>query len=185
MAHALIVGSSGTGKTSLAKKLAEARSITRKFKPEFRQVALDPMGSQWPDGVFVVRDWVELETELAVMHEGGEHGCIYIDEANVHFSIADKEKLWLMLRGRHFGLDVTLITQFPTLISPAARGQCERLHLFKVGAQSARMLAEDYAAPELLRASGLKRGEWLCVEWNNDGSRAVSKYQLFDAQKTA
>jgi Cdc6-like AAA superfamily ATPase len=181
----LIVGASGTGKTSLAKRLAETRQTSRQYVNGFRQVALDPLGSQWPQSVAVVDNWDDLETELQVMNEAGEVGCVYIDEANIHFSLADKEKLWLMLRGRHLGLDVTLITQYPTLLSPAARGQCEKLHLFQIGAQSARMLAEDYAAPELMQASGLKRGEWLCVEWDSAGHRKVNKYLLFDCTKKA
>ena len=180
MAHTLIVGSSGTGKSSLAKRLAVARFKTKSDRKDFRQVALDPLGSVWPEGVFVVDNWDDLQIELNVMHEAGEVGCVYVDEANTHFSHGDKQKLWLMLRGRHFGFDITVITQYPTLLSPAARGQCERLHVFQIGQQSARMLAEDYACPTLHNASGLKQGEWLAVEWV-EGQRRATKYLLFKA----
>lgn len=179
MAHSLIVGASTTGKTGLAKKLAEARTRSRAHLDNFVQIALDPLASVWPAGVIVVHDWDALMLEISICHEAGEVGCLYIDEANTQFSLADKEKLWLMLRGRHFGFDVTLITQYPTLLSPAARGQCERLHLFQVGKQSARMLAEDYASPALIAAPSLKRGEWLCVEWGATGERVVNNYKLF------
>ena len=180
MPHTLIVGSSGTGKSSLAKRLAETRVKTRKYVGAFSQVALDPLGSVWPDGVLVVNDFDALTMELEIMHEAGEVGCVYVDEANTQFAHGDKEKLWLMLRGRHFGFDITCITQYPTLLSPAARGQCERLHVFQIGAQSARMLAEDYACPQITQASGLKRGEWLAVEWEQ-GTRVANKYVLFDS----
>lgn len=178
MPHALIVGSSGTGKTTLAKRLAETRKKSRASMKNFVQIALDPLASKWPDGVIVVDNWDDFVIELEIAHENGEVGCNYIDEANTHFAHGDKDKLWLQLRGRHFGFDNTLITQYPTLLSPAARGQCERLHLFQIGAQSAKMLADDYAAPQLIRATGLKQGEWLCVEWEN-GERKVSTYKLF------
>lgn len=178
MAHTLIVGATDTGKSSLAKRLAEARTKTRAHLPNFRQVALDPLGSVWPDGVAVVDSWQEFMYEIELMHENDEVACLYVDEANTQFSHGDKEKLWLMLRGRHFGHDVTVITQYPTLLSPAARGQCGRLHTFQIGQQSARMLAEDYACPALLGASGLKRGEWLATEWQH-GQRVAQKYILF------
>lgn len=178
MAHTLIVGSSGTGKTTLAKKLAEARKKTRSYMPNFRQVALDPLSSAWPLGVDVVSTFEDLMVDLEIMHEQQEVGCVYVDEANTQFAHGDKERLWLMLRGRHFGLDLTLITQYPTLLSPAARGQCERLHVFQIGMQAARMLADDYACPQIAKAPFLKRGEWLAVEWV-DGLRIANKYNLF------
>jgi hypothetical protein len=181
MSHTLIVGATLTGKTSLAKKFAETRIKSRAHVPNFRQVALDPLGSQWPEGVAVVDDWAELMLEIEIMRENEEVACIYIDEANTQFSHGDREKLWLMLRGRHFGHDLTVITQYPTLLSPAARGQCGNLHVFQIGKQSARMLAEDYACDDILRAPELRRGEWLAVEWNSKTQKRVAnKYKLFE-----
>jgi energy-coupling factor transporter ATP-binding protein EcfA2 len=72
MPHSLIVGASGTGKTTLAKRLAEVRIKTHSHIPDFRQVALDPLGSIWPAGVETVDNWHDFMIELEIMREEGE-----------------------------------------------------------------------------------------------------------------
>ena len=139
MAHALICGMTGSGKSRLAKAFAA------EYRRAGRLVAvLDPMhddgwqaGYKTADvGQFFATCW-RHKGVMCFIDEGGAFGKFN----------ADIEKL--MTQGRHLGHGITIITQRPQQLSPLVREQCAKAYVFALGDKGRLCLAEDFGVPEL------------------------------------
>lgn len=165
MGHILIVGATETGKSRLAKKLCETRVKSRKYG-NTAHIVLDALGAYWGDGVEVVQSFEELHAAIIEYHADKIPLCVYVDEADIFLSMRNPENHWLLLRGRHFGVSVVVITQRPAMVAPSVRGMCATLHSFSVSEADAKMLANDYACPALAKVLvGQKQGHWHHVRW--------------------
>jgi hypothetical protein len=186
MAHSLIVGATETGKTRLAKLIAQKRMESEAFLIPTRQLALDGLGSGWCEGVEVVTEWTEFHKAVIRNHSQGYATACYVDEADMHLSMSDRDHWWALTRGRHFGMDVTVITQRPALVAPTVRGQCATLHCFRVSDSDAQLLAADFAADAMRdMVTKLKQGEWCAVEWEKStGEKTVNQYVLPDQRRS-
>ncbi len=76
--------------------------------------------------------------------------------------IEHREQATMMLtEGRHNGHSVALIAQRHKMLEMDARDQCAALFTFLVGVKDAAELSEDWADPELKRASSLSKYEYM------------------------
>lgn len=167
MGHIIIVGATETGKSRLAKRLCDVRSKTRDYQ-QTAHIVLDPLAADWGEGVEVVETFAELHAAIIDYHAEKIPLCVYVDEADNFLSMRQPENHWLLLRGRHFGVSVTVITQRPALVAPSVRGMCGTAHIFRISASDAKLLANDYALESIAqRAPALAQGQWLHVRWEN------------------
>lgn len=168
----LIVGTTESGKSRLAKKIC----ATRCASPDFDGVAhlvLDPMGADWGEEVEVVATFDELHAAIIDYHAQKIPCCVYVDEADIYLSMSHRANWWLLSRGRHYGLSVTVITQRPAMVAPSVRGMCSTLHAFSVSESDAKMLANDFALRDLATCLVSQRqGAWHHVRWV-DGQKKV------------
>ena len=156
--HRLVVGITESGKTSLVKKfLSETKRLA---------VIYDPLGSEWSENCTAFHDergFFEGLERLAV--SGG--GYVVVDEADTLLSMAHKHNHWLLQRGRHYGFSVFVVTQRPALVAPTVRGMCGECYAFNISRKDAKLLADDYNAPELLKATNLPQGSFVRAYWSN------------------
>lgn len=177
MGHVLIVGATETGKSRLAKQLCATRVKSREFLGT-EHIVLDALGANWGDGVDVVETFPELHAAIIDNHAERIPTCVYVDEADIFLSMRNPENFWLLLRGRHFGLSVTVITQRPAMVAPSVRGMCATLHAFSVSESDAKTLANDYAYPNLGKILvGQKQGHWHHVRWEG-GEKTVTAFSF-------
>lgn len=148
--HTLIVGTTCSGKSFLAKKLAA------EFKRDGRTVAvLDPIANKWAadfqthdPAVFL--DYCRTHTGL----------IIFVDESGDVFEKYDSELNWLATRGRHLGHYCFFIGQRYTQIPKTVRANCSNLYLFASHPDDAAELAKDFNEPDLAMAATLPQGHF-------------------------
>ncbi len=140
--HSLIVGASGTGKTTLARGLADAA-----LKAGRRVIVLDPLRTRWPCN----RLYGDVES-LFFDYSRFPPSLIFIDESGTQAGRSVQDKLVkLAIQGRHFGHIAIFIVQIPTRLCPDIRGQCTSLYLFRVAEKYQRLMAEEFVDNSLVR----------------------------------
>ena len=138
--HIGIFGSTGCGKSTLA------RSLCRKLGEVERDVyVLDPMSnfSDW-DGAVEISISPDDFDLLAI---GLSNATLFIDEADIYFNERDenfRERIGLLQRGRHRGLQIVAISQRPTALPPIARGQLQKIFAFRLSKKDTQMLADNF-----------------------------------------
>lgn len=152
MPHVLIAGITESGKTTLAVKLAgiyKARGVP--------VVVCDPlMDNRWN------ADLVTRNAERFLHAVKQRRSCaVFIDESGEVIGQYNDQMFWLATRARHYGHNVHFITQRVQQIAPTVRGQCTHLFLFHIGVGDAKMLAAEFAKPEIVEAASFQRGEYL------------------------
>jgi hypothetical protein len=155
MAHVLILGTSESGKTTLAKMLA------RRYKAQGMGVlVLDPlMDPQWhadfmtaDETLFLERFWASRNC-FAFMDEGGD--------SVGRFNTAMAKTA---TRGRHWGHSCHYITQRATQLAPIVRDQCRHLFAFALSRKDGETLAADFLCDDLLNVHALGQGDYIHVE---------------------
>lgn len=169
MSHLLIVGTTESGKSTLAKKYAQVALNKGKAV-----IVYDPLGYDWGDGALVFSDAGDFFRGLSTLNDGA---LVIMDEGDTLQGMNNRQNWWLMLRGRHYGFKCILITQRPALVSPTVRGMCTTCAVFLTSKKDAKLLGEDYAV-NLDLAPELKQGQYLDVSWK-DGKRVVDKRKVF------
>lgn len=173
MLHRLIVGGSLTGKTSMAKTLAAHYANRGIYATVY-----DPLASDWPDGSIVTSD---PEMFLAILRErnrDGQRQLVIVDEADTLLSQSDRPNWWLATRGRHYGLENIFCTQRPQMIAPTVRNQTHELYCFRVSADDANKLSQDFADARIQDAVNLDQGEFLWSRWEN-GKKVLDKFRAW------
>lgn len=155
MAHVLILGTSESGKTTLAKMLA------RQYKRAGMGVlVLDPlMDPAWKadymtanEEEFLKRFWASRNC-FAFMDEGG-------DSVGRYNTAMQKTAT----RGRHWGHSCHYITQRATQLAPIVRDQCRHLFAFALSRRDGETLAADFLCDDLLQVHALGQGDYIHVE---------------------
>jgi hypothetical protein len=173
MGHVCIVGRTESGKSALAKQIGSAiRSggdIVLAFNP------LQERGyARRDDYDCVAADWETSDPDHFARKVGETLNTnpprlfLIIDECHEYFpSRGNSPHMWIGTQGRHYGINMILISQRGALINPTVRGQCGRLNLFACSATDARFLSDEYGRAELLDAVNLDRKEFYRVEGRN------------------
>lgn len=152
--HRAIYGRTRSGKTFLAKMIAadcRRRGI--------RLAILDPLNDPgWPTGKgdFVTRHRDEFKHFIRTE----QRRLIIIDESSAALDRYDPTDDWPATMGRHLGHLAIFIAQRPQQISPTVRGQCEKIYCFALAGKDARLLADEFGRPEILKCANYSAGEF-------------------------
>lgn len=173
MPHRLVVGSTMTGKTTVARTLA-AEAVRRGVAV----TVYDPLNSDWhTDNVYTCEE--EFFSAASSLANSGAKQLAIIDEADTVLNAGNRQRLWIATRGRHYGIELVLITQRPTLIVPTARNMCGELYAFRVSSSDAALLAQDFADDRIKdRAPALSQGQFLRSYWKN-GKKELDIFRAF------
>ena len=134
--HSLIVGQTGTGKTTLA-----CRLVAEYARRGIHSVVLDPiLDGRWPTR------WLTADPEEFTSWAATSRSCaLWIDESGETIGQYHRELFWAATRARHLGHLSHFLTQRPAQLSPTVRNQCSRLYCF--GLQSlndCKSVAQDW-----------------------------------------
>ena len=159
MSHILIVGTSGSGKTTFARSLVD--TSIEKGRPA---IIFDPIGParggqgpDWHDDAIVFDD-IETFSQYLL----NAHGVLaVIDEAGEYIGKSSPHLYWLATRARHKNIQSVFITHRPTQLAPVVRDNCGTLVLFAAPAGTGAMLAEEFNNESLRICVELKVGERL------------------------
>lgn len=149
MAHSLILGMTESGKTTLAKRLAE------KYRAQgFSILVLDPMNDPgWP------ADYRTSDPDEFLRVFWNSRKCmVFIDESGDAIGRYNKPMERTATRGRHWGHSCHYLTQRGAQISQTVRDQCSHLFLFASSLKDRKLHAEEWNAPKLVEP--LNQGEF-------------------------
>lgn len=180
--HTLFCGVTQSGKTTLARMVAQNLAASGQRIIVFDPVQTKTLNYGWPSGSMVFTDPLEFSGYMADEESGPANSHVFVDEADEIFSLRQPENFWMLKKGRHFGLAVNVITQRPHLVAPTVRSQCGKAFVFRLGRDDARSIGAEYGH-NLLLANGLDRGEFLILE---SGHKSFSRSHipgLFNPQK--
>jgi hypothetical protein len=163
--HVLIVGSSGSGKTNLAKRFA-ADAVTRGEAV----IVYDPMMSAgWPEGAekyTTPRRFFQRMMQAQSAH-------VFIDEAKTLWNHDTKRADALLYQKRHQGLLFYVIGQRAEgMIPPNARNQCSRVFAFRQSHKDSETLALEYSE-ELRGCAKLGKDAFIYSDSFNSGRAAL------------
>lgn len=164
----LIVGTSESGKTTLANRLIESANI-----PVFVH---DPIGATWSR--MTARFYTSDELRALRAPLKGQPCIVVIDEAAEFFRVGQHENHWIFTRGRHDAMLPIAIAQRLKMMAPNVREQASDLYVFNSGNEASNILAEEYNCPDLLSAPELSQGEFFHVRWQN-GARVCTAHALW------
>lgn len=140
MAHALILGMTESGKTSLAKQLAANYRAKG-----FSILVLDPMNDpEWP------ADYKTTDPdEFLTVFWNSRRCMVFIDESGDAIGRYNKAMERTATKGRHWGHSCHYITQRGAQLSQTVRDQCSHLFLFASSLKDRKLHAEEWNAPVL------------------------------------
>ncbi len=171
--HTLYTGVTQSGKTTMARLIAR-----QALKAKRRVIVYDPLGTptaggEWGEKAEIYED---MEAFLSVAYDPETvNATLFIDEAHHIFNHADKSHLWLLTQGRHYGMELHLITQRPTKVHPDARTNCGRCFMFRLAHDDSRAIGLDYGFSDIHKIS-LDKGDFLLL---NSGSSEFSRGNVF------
>ncbi len=151
MAHALILGMTESGKTTLAKKLAE-----NYMRAGVGVLVLDPLN----DPAWVCNFRTADEDEFLASFWASKRCAVFIDEAGDCAGQHDKAMQKTATKGRHWGHRVHYISQRGTLINRTVRDQCSHLFLFATALQDVKTHSAEWNRPQLLDAANFQQGDY-------------------------
>jgi len=165
--HCLIVGTTRSGKTTLAKQLCK-----RYIAQGINCLVNDPHGTVWPSGA---RMYADINKLLAVAQKS-QRCALFIEEAgqSVGRGRTARELQWLTTGSAKYGHRTHLIAQTAQQIDPTVRTQCGQLFTFKQSRRNAELLADDFAEPRIIEAMDLPQYHFLSVISCGD----VKRYKL-------
>lgn len=152
MAHTLIIGVTGTGKTTLGIRLAQ-----RYKKAGIPIMILDP---------FIKLDWqanyiTDNPDEFLDTVFENVNCSVFIDESADMIGRYAGAMQKLATQSRNLGHNVHFICQRPKQLDINMRTQCENIFCFKLSGYDARELANEHVTNELTKSGGLKAGEFI------------------------
>ena len=154
MPHAIILGMTESGKTTLAKKLAagyRARGIG--------VLVCDPLNDPGWEADYRTTDSAQFMDTV----RRSRSCAVFIDESGEVVGKYNDQMFWLATRGRHYGHNCHFITQRGSQLAKTVRDQAGRLYLFNCSLDDAKILANEWNKPELKSANTLRQGEFFAV----------------------
>jgi DNA helicase HerA-like ATPase len=140
--HTIISGVTESGKTTLARMLARNFAGQGQNVIVYDPVGTGTLGGGWPESAVVFSDEEEFLSYVA--RDDVTHSHVFIDEAGDVFNLSKRHNMWLLTRGRHFGLYCYLICQRPKMVAPSARSQCSRAYMFRLAHEDASEISRDF-----------------------------------------
>lgn len=150
MPHSLIIGTTESGKTTLAKRLA------LKYRASgIGALVLDPLRDpSWPC------DFITDNSEEFLKIVFASRKCaLFIDEAGESVGRFDQANFTLATRARHWGHNSHFIAQRAQLVARTVRDQCSNAFVFRVAREDAKILAADWCADEVMESIDLPAGQ--------------------------
>jgi hypothetical protein len=170
--HSLIIGMTESGKTTLAKLLAQSY-IAKGHKVAVLDPVHDP---DWGKKAFVTNDVDELKAYLY----SNRSVYVFVDESGAIFNEGNSlDNAWLATRSRHFGHSVHFLAQRAIQIPKTMRDQTSRLYLFTSSASDGKLHSEEWNQPELAKCNTLPRMHFYIA----DRFSAVRKAKIVDYKK--
>lgn len=154
MAHSLILGISESGKTTLAKQLAQHYRANG-----VKNLVLDPLSDpEWP------ADFVTASQSAFLAVFWKSQSCMaFLDEGAESVGRYDQAMRQTATKGRHWGHSCHYITHRASDIAPVVRYQCRHLFLFCSARADGEILAREYNEPLLEECAQLKQFEYFHV----------------------
>jgi len=165
MGHAIIIGQTESGKTTLCKRLASW------YKNHgVGVIVLDPMfDAGWP------ADWKTADPVEFLEFVKDPERCLqcalFVDEAGLSLDKYAVEYQWLTCQSRHHGHVTHIIAQRAQMVSANVRAQCSTCYAFNVNADDAKIYAREFNCAELMNAPGLAKGEFIKADRFNGAKR--------------
>ena len=156
MAHALILGRTESGKSTLAKLIAKS------LRSRGRRVLLhDPCADNKFPADFRFLDMNGLGERARV--ERSAH--VFIDESSAAFDDGrNLDHSWLATRSRHWGHSCYFIGQRAPQVPKTMRDQCSTLFLFSSSVSDGIIHADEWGRDELRGCNTLKQFEFFKVD---------------------
>lgn len=150
--HTLIIGITGSGKTTLAKKLCQ-----QYIKRGITVFVLDPLlSSEW--NAHYITDNPDEFVDVVF---DNINCAIFVDESAETIGRYAGAMQRLATSSRNLGHNVHFICQRPKQLDINMRTQCEIVFVFKLSYYDAKELAKEYVADELMHAPKLQKGQYL------------------------
>jgi len=152
--HALIVGTTQSGKSTLAKLLCS----NLKAKG-MRCAVLSPTNETGWEAEFKTSDgglFLKFARE-------NEKCFLFVDESGDAIGRYNEEMNWLATGSRHKGHSVIFNVQASSQISTAIRSCCQDAYIFATSRGVLKLLAEDFNEPEILKHEKLPQYHFLAV----------------------
>lgn len=166
--HSLIVGTTLSGKTQLAKALSN--EYAQKGVPS---LVLDPLRSRWDNAAFQTTD----PDKFSDVVRKSTRCAVFVDESGNIMGRWDTTLQWLATEARHFGHRSHFISQRPALLNLTVRDQCEHIFIFRVSQKDAKMLAEEFVNDDLLDAAKLPKLHFIWVQRFGETKRGRIDFQ--------
>lgn len=159
--HSLIVGTTASGKTTLAKRLCQ------KFRDQGDlTIVFTPMeGDEWAADEIWEWDGSESDVEAFldfVFSHTSAH--VFVDEAGDVKGRVERRFTQLASKGRHWGHRVYFISQRSRDIHIRIRNNCLHVFAFSQYRYDAELLAQDFNDDALLQAEHLPQGQCIVKE---------------------
>lgn len=150
MPHSLIIGITQSGKSTLAKLMAE-----RWLRAGHSVGVLDPLGDEWP------ASWATTDSDYFLWRaQRCQNHFFIVDESGVSVGLHNQTMSWLTTTGRHLGHACYFLAQRAVQLPLTLRENCVGLFAFTLGPKDARLLAESWNKPELEENSTIPAGEF-------------------------
>lgn len=150
MPHVLMTGMTESGKTTLAKLIAEKRKQSGRGILVF-----DPLCTHW------ACDYQSNDQQEFLEVVWSSESCdVFVDEAGKAAGHYNDLMIELATMGRHWGHNCFFICQRAHMVSPSIRTQCRVLFAFNQNGADPKTLAGDWGYDELLNCNKLKQGEY-------------------------
>lgn len=158
MTHIAIYGQTQSGKSTLARRLAESYQ-----KRGLSILVFDPVF----DDKWNIRDGQDFKTgnfnEFLRVYWNSEKCMVFIDEASTVCNRFATDAIKTATMGRHKGHLNHYISQRASAIDLTVRDQCSHMFLFNSGYKDCIMHAEEWNCPELKEGTRLETGQYYHV----------------------
>ena len=161
--HSLFIGQTMSGKTTLAKKLANWY-----LNHDIGVVVLDPMSDPgWNEsGNPKFASFTNPQEFLAFVKDPDcvVQAALFVDEAGMSLNKYADEFQWITCQSRHHGHRAHIIAQRAEMVDKTIRSQCSTLYAFNVNPEDAKTYARDFNEKAILDAPNLPQGHYIKVE---------------------